>query len=87
MFPVIENLTPTRNKFTGHYYLINLNLMAERFEVLDSWRNVDDVELAEDSAKIIGSIKYLWGTCYKESKVKIQKYPTVFIDVPKQTTT
>lgn len=38
MFPVLQDLTPDQKKFTGHYYLIVLNLKAERFEVMDSLR-------------------------------------------------
>src|SRR3954470_18329597 len=86
-FPVLQNLSSSSTKFTGHYYVINMNLMAERFEVLDSSRNGGDMDLVQDCAKIIGSIKHMWSTNYKESKIKIQNYNKVFIDVPKQTTT
>lgn len=84
-FPVLQNITPKGNNFTGHYYVINLNLKAERFEVMDSWRNDNDPDLIKDSANIIGSIKGIWANNYKESNVQIQKFKTVFIEVPKQT--
>jgi hypothetical protein len=42
MFPVLQNLCTAPNLFCGHYYIINLNLKAERFEIMDSMRNAGD---------------------------------------------
>jgi Ulp1 family protease len=87
MFPVLQDLTPDIKLFNGHYYLIVLNLKAERFEVFDSIRAKGNRGLQKDYRAIIGSIKYMWDENYSESKIKIDKWPTVHIDTPMQKTT
>ena len=87
MFPVLENLTPDIKVFTGHYYLISLNLKAERFEVFDSLRAKGNRGLIKEYRSIIGSIKYLWGANYSESKINIENWPIEYIDTPRQITT
>ncbi|CAM0944316.1 unnamed protein product [Alopecurus aequalis] len=86
MFSVLQNLSMSIKTFTGHYYLIVLNLKAERFEVMDSMRSEGNQSLMTDSAAIIGSIKYMWALKYHESRVDISKYRTIFIDTPMQKT-
>lgn len=82
MFAVLQNLSPNSKSFTGHYYLIVLNLKAERFEIMDSLRTEGNKGLMEDAAAIIGSIKHLWTLNYSESKIKIQSYKIVHIPTP-----
>ena len=87
MFPVLQNLSTVQKVFCGHYYLINLNLKAERFEIMDSMRKESDRLLKTDSSKIIASIKTLWATQYKNSNIKIQDYETEYVPTLKQLTT
>jgi Ulp1 family protease len=87
MFPVLQDLTPDIKLFNGHYYLIVLNLKAERFEVFDSIRAKGNRGLQKDYRAIIGSIKYMWDENYSESKIKIDIWPMVHIDTPMQKTT
>jgi hypothetical protein len=71
---------------TGHYYLLVLNLKAERFEVMDSMRKEGNRGLMEDVRAIVGSIKYLWSKNYEQSKIDISKWKTVHIMTPMQST-
>ncbi|KAM0883301.1 hypothetical protein ACQ4PT_031720 [Festuca glaucescens] len=57
MFPVLQNLSTVKDIFCGQYYLINLNVKAERFEIMDSLRKPSDKALKSDSSKVIKSIK------------------------------
>ena len=87
MFGVLQDLSPPKSKdFTGHYYLIVLNLKAERFEVMDSLRPEGTPSLMSDAASIIGSIKHLWAENYSESKINISRYKTQYIATPMQKT-
>ncbi|XP_047088481.1 uncharacterized protein LOC124700392 [Lolium rigidum] len=87
MFPVLQDLTPDIKQHTGHYYLIVLNLKAERFEVMDSLRAKGNRVLVKDYRLIIGSIKYLWAKNYSESTINIENWVTEHIDTPRQKTT
>jgi hypothetical protein len=87
MFPVLQDLTPDIKQHTGHYYLIVLNLKAERFEVMDSLRAKGNRGLIKDYRLIIGSIKYLWAKNYSESTINIENWVTEHIDTPMQKTT
>ncbi|KAM0863531.1 hypothetical protein ACQ4PT_044520 [Festuca glaucescens] len=86
MFPVLQNLSTVKDLFIGHYYLINLNLKAERFEIMDSLRKASDKALKSDSSKIIKSIEEIWSSNYKMSNIKIENFETIHIPVPKQIT-
>ena len=87
MFAVLQNLSPGSKVMTGHFYLITLNLKAERFELMDSMRKEGNRSLLADARKIIGSIKHLWEKNYSESKIDISKYKTVHIPTQMQDTT
>jgi hypothetical protein len=66
----------------GHYYMIVLNLKAERFGVMDSLRTKRKWGLLQDARAIIGSIKYLWASNYGESNINIVKWQTEYITTP-----
>jgi hypothetical protein len=87
LFPVLQDLTPDIDLFTGHYYLIVLNLKAERFEVMDSLRAKGNRSFQKDYRSIIGSIKYLWAENYSDSKINIECWATEHIVTPMQKTT
>uniref|UniRef100_A0A0E0LBL8 Ubiquitin-like protease family profile domain-containing protein n=1 Tax=Oryza punctata TaxID=4537 RepID=A0A0E0LBL8_ORYPU len=74
-----------RNDKAGHYFVVCLNLKAERFEVYDLLRGEDDEELISASNLVVASIKTMWDRVYmRSSKKTIQNYPLIFIDGPKQ---
>lgn len=87
MFGVLQDLTPDIKQFNGHYYLIVLNLKAERFEVMDSLGSKGNKGLVADYRAIIGSIKYMWAQNYADSKINIEKWKTEHISTPMQKTT
>uniref|UniRef100_A0A0E0LYE8 Ubiquitin-like protease family profile domain-containing protein n=1 Tax=Oryza punctata TaxID=4537 RepID=A0A0E0LYE8_ORYPU len=73
------------NDKAGHYFVVCLNMKAERFEVYDSLRGEDDEELILASNLVVASIKTMWDRVYmRSSKKTIQNYPLIFIDGPKQ---
>ena len=86
MFPVLQNLSTVDKVFCGHYYLINLNLKAERFELMDSSRKESNKMFKADSSRIIASIKSHWASHYKNSSINIQDYKTAYVPTPKQST-
>jgi hypothetical protein len=79
-------LTPDIKEFTGHYYLIVLNLKAERFEVMDSMRSKGNKGLMKDVRSIIGSIKGMWRANFGESNVNIERWQTEHVTTAKQDT-
>jgi hypothetical protein len=87
MFGVLQDLTPDIKQFNGHYYLIVLNLKAERFEVMDSLRSKGNKGLVANYRAIIRSIKYMWAQNYVDSKINIKKWKTEHISTPTQKTT
>jgi hypothetical protein len=87
MFSVLQDLSPGSKTFTGHYYLIVLNLKAERFEIMDSLRAEGNKGLMNDARQIIGAIKHMWSLNYSQSKIKIQNYATKHIPTAMQKTT
>ena len=70
--------------FNGHYYLIVLNLKAERFEVMDSLRSVGTPGLPADCTTIIDNMKQMWALNYKQSKIDISTFTTQYIATPMQ---
>uniref|UniRef100_A0A0E0LY82 Ubiquitin-like protease family profile domain-containing protein n=1 Tax=Oryza punctata TaxID=4537 RepID=A0A0E0LY82_ORYPU len=83
-FPILQELCNGNDK-AGHYFVVCLNLKAERFEVYDSLRGEDDEELISATSLVVASIKTMWDRVYmRSSKKTIQNYPLIFIDGPKQ---
>lgn len=83
-FPILQELGNGNDK-ASHYFVVCLNLKAERFEVYDSLRGEDDEALISASHLVVASIKTMWDRFYmRSSKKTIQNYPLIFIDGPKQ---
>uniref|UniRef100_A0A0E0KN70 Ubiquitin-like protease family profile domain-containing protein n=1 Tax=Oryza punctata TaxID=4537 RepID=A0A0E0KN70_ORYPU len=83
-FPILQELGNGNDK-AGHYFVVCLNLKAERFEVYDSLRGEDDEELISATNLFVASIKTMWDRVYmRSSKKTIQNYPLIFIDGPKK---
>ncbi|XBH53662.1 hypothetical protein VPH35_076122 [Triticum aestivum] len=84
MFPILENLDPTKPKMGNHYWVFNLNIRDKRFEVLDSWRTLDDCVLNKKARLIAATVRSLWDHHYGNSHVVLDDYPLVNIYVPRQ---
>ncbi|KAF6982775.1 hypothetical protein CFC21_001119 [Triticum aestivum] len=64
----------------GHYWVFNINLRDGRFEVLDSNRKLEDIELMDIASTIAGAIRQLWRKHYP--KQSIEHFQLIDIDVP-----
>lgn len=84
LFVIYENLGDKPDS-PHHWLVINLNLVARRFEVLDSLRGEKNEALISSSGRVISKIKEAWDVFYDTSKTQIRNFNTQFIDVPKQT--
>ena len=83
-FPILQKLVQD-DAHSGHYFMIVLNLRNERFELIDSLRNLGDPKLAECCNKVLSGIKFLWNIYYGDSDYAIDDYELVDTAVPKQT--
>ena len=86
MLPVMECLDPKAKDPVNHYWLLNINIRDRKFEVLDSWRTLQDRALKDCALRIISSIRSIWDDNYAKSKVKLDPFPLVEIPVPRQIT-
>lgn len=86
MFPVLENLDTTILKTTNHYWIFNVNLRDRRFEILDSWRTLQNKSLDECARKIAAAVRCLWDKHYPKSHIQMDIFKLINIDVPKQVT-
>ncbi|KAF2944101.1 hypothetical protein DAI22_02g115500 [Oryza sativa Japonica Group] len=68
-FPILQELGNGNDK-ASHYFVVCLNLKAERFEVYDSLRGEDDEALISASHLVVASIKTMWDRFYMS-----QTYP------------
>lgn len=84
MFPILENLNPAKPRTENHYWDFNLNIRDKRFEVLDSWRTPNDSVLDKNARLIAATVRSLWDHHYANSRVVLDDYPLVNIDVPRQ---
>uniref|UniRef100_A0A0E0D2N9 Ubiquitin-like protease family profile domain-containing protein n=1 Tax=Oryza meridionalis TaxID=40149 RepID=A0A0E0D2N9_9ORYZ len=83
-FPILQELGNGNDK-AGHYFVVCLNMKAERFEVYDSLWGEDDEELISASNLVGASMETMWDRFYmRSSKKTIQNYPLFFIEGPKQ---
>ncbi|XBH87609.1 hypothetical protein VPH35_075034 [Triticum aestivum] len=81
MFPILENIDPEKPITGNHYWVFNLNIRDKRFEVLDSWRTLDNPVLDKNARVIAATVRSLWELHYGHSRVVLDKYPLVNIDV------
>ena len=75
-----------QNAPSGHYFLVNLNVKARRFEILDSitTRNGESI-MMHSCHLLIASIKKMWKKGYKASSIDISEFPIEVIPSPQQT--
>ncbi|XBI25079.1 hypothetical protein VPH35_050067 [Triticum aestivum] len=84
MFHILENIDPEKPISGNHYRVFNLNIRDKRFEVLDSWRTLDNPVLDKNARLIAATICSLWEHHYGHSRVVLDKFPLVNIDVLRQ---
>ena len=84
MFPILENIDLEKPVSGNHYWVFNLNIRDKRFEVLDSWRTLDNLVLEKNARLVATTVRNLWEHHYGHSRVVLDKYPLVNIDVPRQ---
>ena len=72
------------NKEGNHWYCLNLNIKAQRFEALDSMRGEGNESLINHASNLISRIKAIWQIHYSASKIQIENWDLKIINVPKQ---
>ena len=82
MLPVLECDNVNDREGGKHYWVFNINLRDGRFEVLDSNRKLEDIELMDTASTIVGAVRQLWRKHYP--KQSIEHFQLINIDVPKQ---
>lgn len=82
-FPVLEEVK-RGNKEGNHWYCLSMNFQAGRFEVLDSLRGEWSESLITHANALISSIKAIWQIHYVNSKVQIQNWELMVVNVPTQ---
>ncbi|KAM3211793.1 hypothetical protein ACQJBY_065112 [Aegilops geniculata] len=82
MLPVLECENVNDREGGRHYWVFNINLRDGRFEVLDSNRKLEDIELMDTASTIAGAVRQLWRKHYP--KQSIERFQLIDIDVPKQ---
>ncbi|CAM0912916.1 unnamed protein product [Alopecurus aequalis] len=88
-FPTLQSFDhqPKFDKDSGHYWLVNLNIKAARFEIMDSLTRNGEPLMMDTCHCLIASIKKMWKAEYSTSRVDISSYPIHILPVPNQTTT
>lgn len=69
-----------------HWYVVGINMVAKRFEVLDSLRGPNSPSLIRHSGRVINKLKEAWDVFYENAKNKIEAFETRIIEVPLQGT-
>ena len=70
---------------SGHYWLVVLNIKAQRFEIYDSLATKKrEALMMEDTHYLIVGIKTMWLRLFTSSKVQIANWPIELIDSPRQ---
>ncbi|KAM0927708.1 hypothetical protein ACQ4PT_002713 [Festuca glaucescens] len=86
MLPVIQPLNPKSKEKIHHYFVVNLNIGDMRFEVMDSWRTLNDKVLKSCVHKIIASVRIHFDDNYPRKKINLDPWPLEEINVPRQLT-
>lgn len=86
-FPTLEKFGSLPQDSSGHYFLVVLNIKAERFEIIDSLARNGKALMMEACHLLIAGIKTMWKRMYNDSKVQITNFPIEVIPSPKQENT
>ncbi|XBH70127.1 hypothetical protein VPH35_097853 [Triticum aestivum] len=68
MQPVLECVDVSDKEGGRHYWVFNVNLRDGRFEVLDSSRTLDNIELMTTASTIAGAVCQLWRKHYPNNE-------------------
>ncbi|XBH83395.1 hypothetical protein VPH35_071821 [Triticum aestivum] len=82
MLPVLECANVNDREGGRHYWFFNINLRDGRFDVLDSNRKLEHIELMNTASTIAGAVRQLWRMHYP--KQSIGHFWIIDIYVPKQ---
>ena len=82
MLPVLECADINDREGGRHYWVFKINLRDECFEVLDSNKKLEHIELMNTASTIAGAVRQLWRNHYP--KQSIEHFQIIDIDVPKQ---
>uniref|UniRef100_M8BNV2 Ubiquitin-like protease family profile domain-containing protein n=1 Tax=Aegilops tauschii TaxID=37682 RepID=M8BNV2_AEGTA len=82
MVPVLECADINHREGGRYYWVFNVNLRDERFEVLDSSRKLENIEMMNTASTIAGAVRQLCRKHYP--KYNIKHFQIIDIDVPKQ---
>ena len=74
------------NNTTSHGPLVHgfCNLLAKRFEILDSLRGEANVEMINHANKLVEAIKRMYRVNYSDSRRQIEDWELMYIPGPKQ---
>ena len=85
-FPSLQSFVGCGENSSGHYFLVNLNLKAETFEVMDSITTKNGESVMMDAWHLlVAAIKVMWSKEYVQTNFDISELPMVVIPLPKQT--
>ncbi|XBI26245.1 hypothetical protein VPH35_051008 [Triticum aestivum] len=70
ILPVLECDDVTDMEGGRHYWVFNVNLRDGRFEVLDSNRTLDNIELMTTASTIAGAVRRLWRKHYPKFSIE-----------------
>ncbi|KAE8814121.1 hypothetical protein D1007_08766 [Hordeum vulgare] len=84
MFPVLENIEKTEPVTRNHYWIFNVNIRDQRFEVLDFWRMLKNKSLNVCARKIVASVRVMWEEHYARSHISLDDFGLINIEVPQQ---
>ncbi|KAM0903940.1 hypothetical protein ACQ4PT_018337 [Festuca glaucescens] len=78
-FPILQTLGVPRKgkKPIGHWYVLSLNMGAKRFEILDSLRGEDDMDMIEHANKLVEAIKTMYKINYSDSYRQIDDFELI----------
>ncbi|XBI01497.1 hypothetical protein VPH35_130259 [Triticum aestivum] len=82
VLPVLKCDDVTDKEGGRRYWVFNVNLTDRRFEVLDSSRTLDNIDLMTTASTIAGEVRQLWRKHYP--KFSIEHFQIIDIDIPKQ---
>jgi hypothetical protein len=70
----------------GHWYMLSINMVAKRFEILDSLRGSLNEEMIDHASQLVEAIKTMYHVNYSDSHRQIDEYELMYVPVPRQTT-
>jgi hypothetical protein len=66
--------------------MLSVNMVAKRFEILDSLRGALNGEMIDHASKLVEAIKTVYHVNYSDSYRQIDDYELMYVPVPRQPT-